>query len=201
MMSSSQNPYINQGQGNQYSPLPAQQKNKPPTQNNVRVNLVQPSLTSQQQSKEKMNSANPSNVAKKKPKIKPKGAPKLGDRNQQKPPWALGRGNPNQNKNQGTTSNNPQKQGKNTSLRTNHSCAIYEEYGHHTHNYPQLPDLKRIQGNRGHGGQQTVVMKDPFPHQGVVNTQQQTPQSHPSRGNLDNNPSHDSFMTGEDILP
>ena len=43
-------------------------------------------------------------------------------------------------------------------------------------------------------------MQDPFPHQGVVNTQQQTPHTHPSRGNPHNNPNHDIFMIGEDIL-
>ena len=77
-MSSSQNPYINQGQGNQNFPFPAQQQNNPPKQNNARVNLVQPSLTSQQHMEEQMNLDNPSNVANKRPKSKPKGEPDHG---------------------------------------------------------------------------------------------------------------------------
>ena len=47
---SSQNPYTNQGQGNQYSPFPAQQQSNPPVQNNVGVNPVQPSHAQQQSS-------------------------------------------------------------------------------------------------------------------------------------------------------
>lgn len=65
--------YINQRQGNLYSPFPSQQHNILPTQNNAWVNLVQPSLTSQQQSKEQLNLVNPSNDANKKLKGKPKG--------------------------------------------------------------------------------------------------------------------------------
>lgn len=59
-------------------------------QNNARVNLVQHSFASQQQSEEKMNLANPPNVDKKKPKNRPKRKPEQGGRNHQQPPWALG---------------------------------------------------------------------------------------------------------------
>ena len=50
--------------------------------------------------------------------------------------------------------------------------------------FPKLPILKGIQDSRGKGGQKTIVMQDPFPHQGVLKTQQQAPHSHPSGGNL-----------------
>ena len=57
-----------------------------------------------------------------------------------------------------------------------------------------------IQDNRGQGIQQTAVMQDPFPHQGVVSTQQQPSHSHPSGGNSHNNYIHNIFMTEEYIF-
>jgi len=52
----------------------------------------------------------------------------------------------------------------------------------------------------GKGLEQIVVMEDPSPYHRVVSTQQQTPHSHPSRGNHNNNLNHEILMTREDIL-
>lgn len=43
-------------------------------------------------------------------------------------------------------------------------------------------------------------MQNPFPHQGVVNTRQQSCHSHPSVGKPHNNSNHDIFMIGENTL-
>lgn len=79
----SQNSYFSQGQGNQYFSFPTPEWNNPPEQANAGINLVQPSLAQQQQSVEQLNTANPTNVAKKKQKSKPKGDSCQGGNNQQ----------------------------------------------------------------------------------------------------------------------
>ena len=129
----------------------------------------------------------------KKGKNKPKGNPGQGGNNRERPSQSQAGWNSNRNKNQEWS--NPQRQNNRANLWTNHSCLICGEYDHYTHHCPDLPELKNIQANRGQGGssQYTSVIEEPFPHQGTITTQQQTPDNYGKN-------SHEIYMTGEDFF-
>jgi hypothetical protein len=97
-------------------------------------------------------------------------------------------GNQYQDPQRGTNNNQP-RQGKRTNLRTNFPCAICGEYGHYTHNFPQIHDLQWMRASMKSQDPPTppapqqapqqylqqppsIFLQNPIPYQGVMNTQQ-----------------------------
>jgi hypothetical protein len=96
--------------------------------------------------------------------------------------------------------NNNRRQGRNNNtIKTNFPCALCGEFDHYTHHFPQIHDFKWLKdsGSLPHPptlpalqqapqqyGQQPpqTVMKNPIPHQGVMNTQQEILPTPPQLG-------------------
>jgi hypothetical protein len=171
------------------------------------VNFVQPSPIQQYQNFEQLNTENPthqSNNAKKKGKNQTiiiqdqEGTKTTPNRTN------LSGGNQNQGNQNPQGGNNNKRQGKNNNnLQTNFPCALCGEYGHYTHHFPQIVDFKWMKES-GNGPrppappapQQApqqyvqqpppVVLQNPIPHQGVMNTQQEMHPAPPQMGQYPN---------------
>jgi hypothetical protein len=145
--STSYTPYGSSPQNNPYFPFlgPPQLVAPPPGQPHGGFNSIQPSPIQQLHNFEQLNTENPahlSNNAKKKGKNPNNNNPRLeGGNPQQNPPTGgkQNQGNPNP---QGGNSNNQLRQGRKNNIRTNFPCALYGEYGHYTHHFPQIVDFK-----------------------------------------------------------
>jgi hypothetical protein len=87
----------------------------------------------------------------------------------------------------------------NNIIKTSFPCALCGEFGHYTHHCPQIIDFKWLKDSSSlphplaqlapqQAPQQYVqqpppaVLKNPIPHQGVINTQQDTQPTPPQLG-------------------
>jgi hypothetical protein len=133
-------------------------------------NFVQPSPIQEYQNFEQLNMANPphqSNNTKKKGKDPNNNNPGLGgNQNQPEQNQSTG-GNPNQGNQNPEGGNNKKRQGRNNNnVRTTLPCALYSEFGHYTHHFPQITEFK--------------LMKDFVngPHPSTPHAPQQAPQQY-----------------------
>jgi hypothetical protein len=112
------------------------------------------------------------------------------------------RGNPIQGNQNPQGGNKKKRQGRNT-VKTIHPCALCGVYGHYTHHCPQIDDFKRLkdsgsippspvqpapqQAQQKYAQQPPpTVMKNLIPHQGVINTHQDTQHPPPQVGQYHN---------------
>jgi hypothetical protein len=104
------------------------------------VNFVQPSAAQQYQNFEQLNTANPSNNAKKKGRNMNNNNP--GQGGNQPPQHQPTGGNQNQgNQNPQGGNNNNKRKGRNN-IKNIHPCALCGEFSHYTHHCPQITDFK-----------------------------------------------------------
>jgi hypothetical protein len=105
-------------------------------------------------------------------------------------------------------------------VKTIHPCALCGVYGHYTHHCPQIADFKRLkdsgsippspaqpapqQAQQQYAQQPPAVLQNPIPHQGVINTQQDTQHPPPQMGQYHNpnNPAERTILltSEEEIL-
>jgi hypothetical protein len=185
------------------------------------VNFVQPSAAQQYQNFEQLNTANPthpSNNAKKKGRNRNNNH--SGQGGNQTPQHQPTGGNQNQGNQNPQGGNNNKRPGRNN-VKTIHPCALCGEFGHYTHHCPQIADFKRLKdsGSLPHTPAQTApqqapqqyvqqpppaVLQNPIPHQGVINTQQDTQHPPPQVGQYHNpnNPAERTILltSEEEIL-
>jgi hypothetical protein len=187
------------------------------------VNFVQPSVVQQYQTFKQLNTANPNHPS--------KNAKKKGhNRNNNNPGQSGNQPQRNQstggNQNQGNQNpqggNNNRRQGRNNNnVKTNFPCALSGEFDHYTQHFPQIADFKWLKdsGSLPHpptllAPQQEpqqymqqpppAMLQNPIPHQGVINTQQDTQHPPPQVGQYlnPNNPTDHTILltTEEEIL-
>jgi hypothetical protein len=187
------------------------------------VNFVQPSPIQQYQNFEQLNTENPthlSNNAKNKGRNRDNNNPGQGENQpQQNQPTGGNQNQGNQNPHGG---NNNKRQGRNNkTIKTTFPCALCGEFGHYTHHSPQIADFKWLKDSGGlpHPPAQLplsrppnntcnnppppIVLKNPIPHQGVINTQQNTESTPPQLGQYlnPNNPTdHTILLTSEEEI-
>jgi hypothetical protein len=168
------------------------------------VNFVQPSATQQYQNFEQLNTANPTNPSnnnrrKGRNRNNNNNPGQGGNQPPQHPPTG---GNQNQVNQTPQGGNNNKRQGWNM-VKTIHPCALCGVYGHYTHHFPQIADFKRLkysgslppspaqpapqQAQQQYAQQPPPAMlQNPIPHQGVINTQQDTQHPPPQVGQYHN---------------
>jgi hypothetical protein len=170
----------------------------PPGQQHDDINFVQPSPIQHVLDFEQLNTENPvhqpNNSNNKGKNQNNKNLGPGGNNPQQNHP---ARGNDNQgNLNlQGGSNNNQPQQGKTKNLKTNFPCALCGEYGHYTHHCPQIADYKQMEVSMNtqrppatpapqHYFQPplSTILRNPIPHQGVMNTQQEIKSTSPQMG-------------------
>jgi hypothetical protein len=185
---------------NPYFPFPGPPQPMAPPHPHAGVNFVQPSAAQQYQNFEQLNTANPSNNAKKKGRNRNNNNPgQNGNQPPQHPPTG---GNQNQGNQNPQGGNNNKCQGWNN-VKTIHPCALCGVYRHYTHHCPQIADFKRLkdsgslppspvqpapqQAQQQYAQQPPpAVLQNPIPHQGVINTQQDTQHPPPQVGQYHN---------------
>jgi hypothetical protein len=186
------------------------------------VNFVQPSPIRQYQNFEQLNTTNLThslNNAKNKVRNRNNNNPNQGgNQPQQNQPTG---GNQNQGNQKPQGGNNNRCKGRNKiTIKTSFSCALCSEFGHYTHHFPQISDFKWLKesGSLPHPPvlptpQQTpqqymqqpppVVLQNPIPHQGVMNTEQDTQPTPPQLGqylNPKNPTDHTILLTSEEEI-
>jgi hypothetical protein len=173
-----------------------------PPHPNAGVNFVQPSAAQQYQNFEQLNTANPTNPSnnnRRKGRNRNNNNPNQGGN--QPPQQQPTGGNPNQGNQNPQGGNNNKCQGRNT-VKTIHPCALCGVYGHYTHHCPQIADFKRLkdsgsippspaqpapqQAQQQYAQQPPAVLQNPIPHQGIINTQQDTQHPPPQMGQYHN---------------
>jgi hypothetical protein len=165
------------------------------------------------------NPTHPSNNAKKKGRNRNNNNPGQGENQpQQNQPTGGNQNQGNQNP-QGGNNNRHQWRNRNT-IKTSFPCALCSEFGHYTHHFPQIADFKWLKdsGSLPHppapptpqqAPQQYMqqptpaILQNPTPHQGVINTQQDTQPTPPQLGQYlnPNNPTdHTILLTSEEEI-
>jgi hypothetical protein len=192
-------PYGSVPPQNPYFPFPGPPQPMAPPHPHAGVNFVQPSAAQQYQNFEQLNTANPthpSNNAKKKGWNRNNNNP--GQGGNQPPQHQPTGGNQNQGNQNPQGGNNNKRQGRNN-VKTIFPCALCGEFGHYTHHCPQIADFKWLKdsGSLPHSPAQPApqqapqqyvqqpppaVLQNPIPHQGVINTQQDTQHPPPQVG-------------------
>jgi hypothetical protein len=211
-------PYGSTPPQNPYFPFPVPPQPMAPQHPHAGVNFVQPSAAQQYQNFEQMNTTNPSNNAKKKGWNRNNNNP--GQGGNQPPQHQPTGGNQNQGNQNPQGGNKNKRPGKNN-VKTIHPCALCGEFSHYTHHCPQIADFKWLKdsGSLPHTPAQTApqqapqqyvqqplpaVLQNPIPHQGVINTQQDTQHPPPQVGQYHNpnNPAEQTILltSEEEIL-
>jgi hypothetical protein len=191
-----------------------------PPHPNARVNFAQPSAARQYQNFEQLNTANPTNPSnnnRRKGWNRNNNNPNQGGN--QPPQQQPTGGNPNQGNQNPQGGNKNKRQGWNM-VKIIHPCALCGIYGHYTHHCPQIADFKRLkdsgsippspaqpapqQAQQQYAQQPPTVLKNPIPHQGVINTQQDAQHPPPQMGQYHNpnNPAERTILltSEEEIL-
>jgi hypothetical protein len=164
------------------------------------------------------NLSHQSNNAKKKGKNQKNNNLRLGGNNPlQNQPIGGNQNQGNQNP-QGDNNNKCQGRKKNNNLRTNFPCAPCGENGHYTHHFAQISDFQWMKESMNTScppvspaprqvPQQyfqqppSIILKNPIPHQGVMDTQREVHPSPQSMGQYPNpGPIHPSNQVDCNIL-
>jgi hypothetical protein len=214
-------PYGSVPPQNPYFPFPGPPQPMAPPLPHARVNFVQPYAAQQYQNFEQLNTANPthpSNNANKKGWNRNNTNP--GQGGNQPPQHQPTGGNLNQGNQNPQGGNKKKRQGWNN-VKTIFPCALCGEFGHYTHHFPQIADFKRLKDSGSlppspaqlapqQAPQQYVqqpppaMLQNPIPHQGVINTQQDTQHPPPQVGQYHNpnNPAERTILltSEEEIL-
>jgi hypothetical protein len=126
---------------NPYFPFPGPPQPMAPPHPHAGVNFVQPSAAQKYQNFEQLNTANPSNNAKKKGWNRNNN--NLGQGGNQPLQHQPTGGNQNQGNQNPQGGNNNKRQGQNN-VKTIHPCALCGVFGHYTHHCPQITDFKML---------------------------------------------------------